>query len=139
MKHVDLVKRAEKLATQAHEGQFRRGGRVPYIEHPKAVAGRVGEDIDAQVVAWLHDVIEDCNITPEQLKKEGFSDEQIHAIELMTKTEETDYEEYLENIAQSSLATKVKIADMISNLADTPTAYQLKKYAKGLQVLTKNL
>lgn len=135
----EIVKLAEEVATKAHEGQFRRGGVIPYIQHPKAVASRVGNDIDAQVVAWLHDVIEDCDISQEDLKEKGFSDTQIHAIQLMTKSREIPYDEYLENIATSPLATKVKIADMISNLADSPTKKQLKKYAKGLQRLTRNI
>ena len=63
MTTIDTVKLAEDVATIAHEGQFRRGGVIPYIEHPRAVAGRVGGDLDAQVVAWLHDVIGDCDVT----------------------------------------------------------------------------
>ena len=139
MTTIDTVKLAEDVATIAHEGQFRRGGVISYIEHPRAVAGRVGGDLDAQVVAWLHDVIEDCDVTSEDLKVKGFSNDQIRAIELITKTKGMDYTTYLENIAESPLATKVKIADMISNLADSPSKKQLKKYAKGLLRLTRDL
>lgn len=57
----------------------------------------------------------------------------------MTKTKEVSYEEYLENVASSPLATHVKIADMISNLSDAPSTGQLKKYSKGLMRLTRDL
>ena len=81
----DILKLAEKVATDAHAGQFRRGGVIPYIEHPKAVASRVGNDVDAQVVAWLHDVLEDCDITADELREQGFSERQVNAVKLMTK------------------------------------------------------
>ncbi|EDM25460.1 Metal dependent phosphohydrolase, HD region [Lentisphaera araneosa HTCC2155] len=136
---INLVELAEKVAREAHQGQYRRGGVVPYIEHPKAVVSRVGNDVDAQVVAWLHDVIEDCEMTAEDLLDKGFSEIQVNAVELLSKTRETVYTEYLEAISQSPLATKVKIADMISNLADIPTKKQIKKYAKALLRLSKEL
>lgn len=47
----EIVALAKAIASDAHQGQFRRGGVVPYIEHPRAVAARVGDDLDAQVVA----------------------------------------------------------------------------------------
>ena len=62
-----IVELAEKIATEAHQGQFRRGGSIPYIEHPRAVVSRVGDDLDTQVVAWLHDVVEDCDVSAENL------------------------------------------------------------------------
>ncbi|MEN3942035.1 hypothetical protein WJU23_12125 [Prosthecobacter sp. SYSU 5D2] len=105
---------------------------VPYIEHPRAVVGRVGDDKDAQVVAWLHDVLEDSGLTAESLVEAGIPAHLVKVVVLMTKTEGTDYEAYLEGIAGSALARKVKIADMLSNLADGPSEKQMRKYAKGL-------
>ncbi len=130
---------AERIATEAHAGQFRRGGVRPYIEHPRAVAGRVGDELEAQVVAWLHDVLEDCDVSVSQLREQGIPDRCIEAVVLLTKPKGVDYEQYLERVAESPLARTVKIADMISNLADNPSEKQLKKYAKGLVVLTRNL
>ena len=131
-----LVQLAEEIAIKAHAGQFRRGGVIPYIEHPKAVAKRVLGDPEAQVVAWLHDVIEDTEETEENLRASGIPSHLVDAIVSMTKTSETTYEEYLDRIAASPLVTKVKIADMISNLADNPSTKQIRKYAKGLLRLT---
>lgn len=134
-----IVELAEFIATEAHEGQFRRGGVVPYIEHPRAVVSRVGADEEAQVVAWLHDVIEDTDVTAEELVQRGIPAPLVEAVVALTKTRETVYEEYLEAIAASPLATQVKIADMLSNLADHPTKKQIRKYAKGLLRLTRPL
>ena len=132
-----LVQLAENIATKAHAGQFRTGGVLPYIEHPKLVAKRVLGDHEAQVVAWLHDVIEDTGETEESLIEAGIPSHLVDAVRLMTKTRESSYEDYLDRIASSPLATKVKIADMISNLADNPTAKRIRKYAKGLLRLTR--
>ena len=63
-----LYERAVEIATAAHEGQSRWGGE-PYITHPLAVAKSFGMG-RAKVVAVLHDVIEDTNITEEDLRKE---------------------------------------------------------------------
>lgn len=139
MSSTPLVALAEQIAREGHQGQFRRGGEVPYIEHPKAVAARVGPDEHAQVVAWLHDVLEDTSVTQDDLREKGIPEACIEAIILLTKTKGTRYEEYLEKVAASPLAAKVKIADMISNLADQPSDRQLKKYAKGLLRLTQDL
>ncbi|MFZ5486159.1 MAG: HD domain-containing protein [Pseudomonadota bacterium] len=54
--------RALQLASHAHEGQCRKGTRIPYITHPVAVAGLValfGGDEDRQIAGLLHDVLED--------------------------------------------------------------------------------
>ena len=93
-------------------------------------------DPEAQVVAWLHDVIEDTEETEENLRASGIPSHLVDAIVSMTKTSETTYEDYLDSIAASPLVTKVKIADMISNLADNPSTKQIRKYAKGLLRLT---
>jgi len=133
-----IVELAEKIATEAHAGQFRRGGAIPYIEHPRAVASRVGDDLDAQVVAWLHDVIEDCHVTADSLQEEGIPEKHVMAVLLLTKTKGVDYQSYLDRVAHCPLATRVKIADMISNLADNPTPRQIRKYAVGLERLTRD-
>lgn len=139
MSHQELVQHAEQIATQAHEGQFRRDGVVPYIEHPKAVAGRVSGDAETQAVAWLHDVIEDSDHTADTLLKAGIPSHLVSDVVLLTKTREMVYEDYLDRIASSPIATKVKIADMLSNLADKPTKKQIRKYAKGLLKLTHEI
>ena len=126
---------AKKIASAAHKGQLRRGGDVPYIEHPKAVAKRVGDDLEAQIVAWLHDVIEDSEQTAESLLQAGIPPRCVEAVVVLTKKRGVAYESYLERVSTSRLATKVKIADMLSNLADDPTPRQIRKYAQGLLML----
>ncbi len=126
---------AKDIAYKAHEGQFRRDGKTPYIQHPEAVANLVGKNFLAPAVAWLHDVLEDTNVTAKNLKEQGICDEVIDAVVLLTKKPNVEYNDYLAIIKQNPLAKRVKVADMLSNLNDEPTAKQVLKYTHGLQIL----
>jgi (p)ppGpp synthase/HD superfamily hydrolase len=133
----DPLELAERIATRAHEGQFRRGGQVPYITHPRAVTEQVGDDPELKIVAWLHDVLENSNETADSLIKAGIPEHLVEAVVLLTHDKKVPYEEYMNRIASSRIATTVKIADMVSNLTDKPTTEQIRKYSKGLLILTR--
>lgn len=130
----ELVQLAERIARQAHEGQFRRDGKTPYVNHPKSVASRVNSE-EAKIVAWLHDVIEDTHYDAASLLAAGIPSHIVEAISLLTKSPDTSYEDYLGHIQKHPLARSVKIADMLSNLADSPSEKQIVKYANGLLIL----
>jgi (p)ppGpp synthase/HD superfamily hydrolase len=132
-----LVNLAREIATTAHAGQFRRDGTTPYIVHPEAVASRVKGDPTAEATAWLHDVLEDSDISAEDLVERGIPAEVVEAVTLLTHPRGIAYESYLTGIARHPLAKRVKIADMLTNLSDTPTDRQIVKYAKGLLALMK--
>ena len=66
----DVTERARRFATRAHDGQVRKYTGEPYIVHPIAVAKLVRSvDLDDEVVAaaFLHDVVEDCAISIEEI------------------------------------------------------------------------
>lgn len=128
----DLVELARTIAKKAHEGQFRRDGVTPYIEHPAAVASRAPKSPESQAAAWLHDVLEDTNLSAADLRAQGIPARVVDAVEALTKQEGLSYEENLKRVAANELAKGVKIADMLSNLADSPTKNQIRKYAGGL-------
>ena len=125
----------EEIATKAHEGQFRRDGVTPYIDHPRDVVSRCESSLE-KMTAWLHDVLEDTEHTLIDLAYLGVPREVTEAVLLLTKTKGQSYSTYLMGIKENSIARKVKIADMISNLSDTPTQRQIAKYAKGMHFLT---
>jgi (p)ppGpp synthase/HD superfamily hydrolase len=65
-----IIQKAKALATIAHRGQLRKYTNEPYIVHPAAVAKHlelVGCDDETIAAAWLHDVIEDCDVTAQQI------------------------------------------------------------------------
>ncbi|TWT85750.1 GTP pyrophosphokinase [Posidoniimonas polymericola] len=129
---TSLVDLAEQIAVRSHAGQFRRDGVTPYVEHPRAVVARVGDSPNLIATAWLHDVLEDTDETRESLLAAGVPAEVVDAVELLTKSPGVAYEAYLSAILGNPIAREVKIADMLSNLADGPTPKQIRKYAAGL-------
>ena len=75
--NLDLkkIEKAYNLANKAHNGQYRKSGKA-YISHPLAVACMLthwGLDTDSIVTALLHDVVEDTNISLEEIR-ETFGD-----------------------------------------------------------------
>jgi len=133
MSYVGL---AENIAREAHEGQTRRDGETPYITHPEAVASRV-DSPDLKVIAWLHDVIEDTPLTAKDLIDKGIKEDHVEAVLLLTKKKGVPNIEYWGLIKENPLARKVKVADMLTNLADDPTDHQIENYAKGLEYLSE--
>lgn len=127
---------AEDLSRRAHAGQFRRDGITPYFEHPRAVAGRVKEP-EEKIVAFLHDVLEDTDYTVQDLIDGGIPEHLVAVVQLLTKTPDVKYDDYISKIRDNKIATNVKIADMLSNLSDTPSKEQIRKYAKALLYLTE--
>jgi (p)ppGpp synthase/HD superfamily hydrolase len=131
----NMLKLAENVARDAHTGQYRRDGITPYIKHVEAVVERLHSD-DEKIVGWLHDTVEDTDVTLQELRELGFAAHIIEAVRLLTKTEGYDLQKYLEAIKANPLAKAVKIADMRSNLADTPTKKQRERYSNGILYLT---
>lgn len=67
---MTLTTQAVIFAAQAHDGALRKGGDVPYIVHPMetaAIAAALTDDEEVIAAAILHDVIEDCGVTQEEL------------------------------------------------------------------------
>lgn len=132
----EVINAARELAYSAHAGQTRRDGFTPYILHPFEVTERlVGEPPEVLAAAWLHDTLEDTHLTREDLRTAGFPEPVIDAVVALTKVGEMRYEDYVERVKANPIARKVKIADMLANLADAPTDAQILRYAKGLTAL----
>jgi len=109
-----LLEKAISIALAEHKGQKDKGGN-PYILHPLRVMLSV-ETIEEKIVALLHDVIEDSNITIQNLIEEHFPEEILKAIILLTKKQNQSYEDYILAIKKNSLANKVKLADLKDNM-----------------------
>ena len=108
------LERAIELAVEHHKGQFDKAGK-PYILHPLRVMMSVDKD-DEKIVAVMHDIVEDTDITLDDLRNEGFSEQVISAIECVTKGEEEDYDSFIERISHNPLAIQVKLADINDNM-----------------------
>ncbi|HEX4551038.1 HD domain-containing protein [Pseudomonas sp.] len=110
---TQTLERAIALAATAHAGQVDKGG-APYILHPLKVMLRM-TTLEERIVAVLHDVVEDCGISLDDLRKEGFSEEVLSAIESVTKMPGEPYEDFVERAAQNPIGRVVKLADLEEN------------------------
>ena len=67
---MTLVSDAMIFATQAHDGALRKGTNLPYIVHPAevaAIAATLTDDPQILAAALLHDVMEDCGVSEDEL------------------------------------------------------------------------
>lgn len=139
MINTKLTKKAMIIAYNAHMNQFDRAG-VPYIYHPIHLAEQMDTEIEC-IVALLHDVVEDTDVTFEQLKKE-FPGEVIEVLKLLTHDKNTDYMEYIMKLKKNPIAKKIKIADIKHNSDETrlekvtlKDIARRNKYKKALEIL----
>ena len=117
MNHAELVAAAEAIATQAHAGQVDKGG-VDYIEHPRGVAAQFDPATQPHecAVAWMHDVLEDTDVTADDLRQAGIPFEVIDAVRTLTKnSDEPNLDAYYARITANPLALAVKAADIANN------------------------
>ena len=89
-----------------------------------------------KIIAILHDVIEDTDVTAEGLLEYGIHQHFVDMVVVLTKVEGEDYFiDYLPRIKSKLEAKQVKIADILCNLGDSPTKKQVKKYSAALKYL----
>ena len=71
-----------------------------------------------RMAALLHDVVEDCDVSLDDLRAQGFPEDVVVAVDLLTKNEEgqDDYRKAIERVAPNPIARRVKIADLTDNL-----------------------
>ena len=105
---------ALELAVEKHKNQTDKAGN-PYILHPLHVMENVNSK-EGKIVAILHDIIEDTDITEDYLLKIGLSKRIVDAVVALTRSEDIDYQEYIKNLSSNPLAKEVKLADLEHNL-----------------------
>jgi (p)ppGpp synthase/HD superfamily hydrolase len=137
---TQTLERAIAISATAHEGQVDKGG-SPYILHPLKVMLRV-TTLEERIVAVLHDVVEDCGISLDDLRKEGFSETVLTAIESVTKVPGESYEAFVERAAQNPIGRVVKLADLEENSDLSRIAQpswedleRIEKYRRAIGVL----
>ncbi|MBQ8192498.1 MAG: HD domain-containing protein [Bacilli bacterium] len=139
MINTKLTRKAMIIAYNAHVNQFDKAG-VPYIYHPIHLAEQMNTETEC-IVALLHDVVEDTNITFQQLEKE-FPSEIIEILKLLTHNSDIEYMDYITELKKNPIARKVKIADIIHNSDESrlnniseKDIERINKYKKALDLL----
>lgn len=130
------------LALEAHRGKTDKASR-PYILHPLRVMFKQEDDV-SRAVAVLHDVVEDCEYDLAYLRRKGYAEEVVTAVDCLTKRLGEDYEPFIVRASQNPIARKVKLADLEDNMdirrldaIGEWDAQRLRKYLKAWQFLTE--
>ena len=111
---MSTLEKAISLAVLAHQGQRDRYGR-PYLLHPLRMMMRMNTEVE-QIVAVLHDVVEKSGQTLDDLRREGFAEDILAAVDRLTKRPGEDYETHIERAKGDPLSRRVKIADLEDNM-----------------------
>ncbi len=112
MAYSEDVEAARAFAQAKHSGQTDKAGK-PYTGHLERVASRL-TDPAQQVVAWLHDTMEDTGTTYEEIAA-MFGPDTADCVAAMTHREGEDYMDYVRRLSASPVARAVKISDLIDN------------------------
>ena len=127
------LKIAEQIAREVHKGQ-KRFNKEDYIKHPEAVANSF-EDIECKIVAWLHDVLEDSDLTFKDLIEKGIPYHLTQSVESLTREKDQNYKDYILQVKEDEIATKVKIADLKHNLFNLRNGSMRDKYLLAWYIL----
>lgn len=139
----DVKELAFQISKIAFEGKIDKGGK-PYFNHLVRVSEKFTDDDFLYPIAMLHDLLEDCSEW--NVKSLGclFSENIVKTIELLTRKTGQDYFDYINDISQSSWATKIKLADLKDNMDITRLEnisdkdfQRLNKYLKAYKILTQ--
>lgn len=111
---MSLIETALAIALEAYAGKTDKAGK-PYILHPlRLMAKMTGEE--AMAAAMLHDVIEDSEITADDLRQRGMPEGVVWAVKCLTRNDGESYADFIERVRQNPFAVAIKLADIEDNL-----------------------
>lgn len=111
---MPTLERAIALAVKVHQGQVDKAGQ-PYILHPLRVMFRLEGELE-RIVGILHDVIEDSELTFDDLRGMGYDQEIISALDGVTRRDGESYDEFVERSLAHPVSRRVKLADLEDNM-----------------------
>jgi len=111
---MDLIEKSLDIALRVHTGQKDRSGKT-YILHPLRLMNRMESD-EEMAVALLHDVIEDSEMSEQDLLNEGIPTKVVEAVKCLTKGSGEDYDEFISRVSKNELASEIKIVDIEDNI-----------------------
>ena len=137
---MSTLERAIAIAAKAHEGQVDKAG-APYVLHPLRMMLRLSKS-NERITAVLHDVVEDCGVTLETLRAEGFPEQVIEAVDSVTRRSEESYEAFVLRAASNPIGRRVKLVDLQDNSdlsrIEHPTARdyeRIEKYRRAIDAI----
>lgn len=127
-----MINKAIDFATKAHEGQFRKGTKRPYIVHPievSEIVAMITRDEEVISAALLHDTIEDCEGVTEEIIKKAFGERVAKIVAAESEDKSKTWMERksttIERVKSAPYEVQVIcLADKLSNLRDIDRDYQ---------------
>lgn len=129
---------AEKIAREAHKGQIRKMGAdkgKDYIVHPERVAQALYPNDPLMAVGWLHDTLEDTEVTRKDLEESGVDKQIIDVVETLTRKQGETYLDFILRIAEDYDAVPVKLADLRDNMESLEEGSLKDKYRMAIYIL----
>lgn len=125
---ITILEQAKNFAQKAHQGQFRKVTKTPYIEHPIRVANRLkhsGASDELIAAAYLHDVVEDTSYKIKDIQ-ETFGNRIATLVTAHTEDKSKSWlerkQETIDLLKNAELEIKYLIvADRLDNLLDLET------------------
>ena len=102
------------IAARAHHNQFEKTGK-PYILHPLRLMTQLSDEHE-MTVAVLHDVVEDSELSFEDLIAVGISHQAIASLKLLTHVDGVPYQDYIAALARDPVARRIKMLDLQDNM-----------------------
>lgn len=140
MIYTPLTKTAMKLCFAAHKDQVDKSG-LPYVFHPFHLAEQMPDE-ETTAAALLHDVMEDTDMTTQDLRQAGIPESVLEALLLLTHDPAVPYLDYVAAAGKNRIARHVKLADLRHNSditrLDAPTEHdyaRLEKYRAAIALL----
>lgn len=129
---MQMIRKAAVFAGKAHEGMLRKGSKIPYIYHPMEVAlivAQLTDDPEVIAAAYLHDVLEDTSVTPEEIQAE-FGKRVLSFVEAESEDKSLSWKERKANtvahVKQASREVKIlTLGDKLSNMRSTARDYMV--------------
>ena len=145
MKGYEKIRKAFAYISEKHKDQIRFSTGYPYITHCLSVYSIVKtykqskNETDLLCASLLHDVLEDCDVSYDELKLE-FGEMTASIVQEVTNDKNYDGMPKLEYMNQklqslSNYALVIKLADILDNISDLPTPKQLERYSMQLKYL----
>ena len=139
---MPTLERAVAFAAEAHEGQTDKAG-APYILHVLRVVLACPPG-DAQIVAALHDVVEDTDWTLDDLRERGFSETVVQSVDAVTRRSDETYMGFITRAELDPIGRIVKLADVCDNssplrmaaLGDSALGMQ-RRYARAKELMER--
>lgn len=131
-----IVPKALTFAVNAHDGQEDREGHL-HIFHSVRVASKLREPI-AIASALLHDVVEDTQVTNEEIRME-FGNDVADVVAALTRGKNETWNSYIGRVMQNEVAMMVKLHDIQDNISRDPKPHKIGMYLEAAQAISAKL